>query len=88
MKTLLLTMAMVGFMCLESVHTRICIGLGRWLYVSPVKCLEGENLCYSAFKMNPVFGIEQIRGCTKDCTYPEPVLSIECCSTDKCNDLL
>nr|ABU68475.1 3FTx-Tri1 [Trimorphodon biscutatus] len=85
MKTLLLSLMVVGFVYLVSGDNRICYSCTRRPCWGLQHCAEGQNLCYEKkFKDDP-FGMKTVKGCTDNCTIPGQNEKVTCCSYDKCN---
>nr|ABU68483.1 3FTx-Dis3 [Dispholidus typus] len=94
MKTLLLALVVVAFMCLDSVSSiNRCFQCTSQNYgskcLSAKKCQRGENTCYTKYKRHKKFGMRwTVKGCSIICPTPRPDEIVNCCYSPECNPLL
>uniref|UniRef100_A0A481MQJ6 Three-Finger Toxin 08 n=1 Tax=Boiga dendrophila TaxID=46286 RepID=A0A481MQJ6_BOIDE len=101
MKTLLLALAVVAFVCLGSADQ---LGLARqpnplssrcfectaenfWpKCLSTKQCPVGYHMCYTLFKPHEKLGTKwAVKGCAKTCPTAGPNEIVNCCLTHECN---
>nr|A7X6J0.1 RecName: Full=Toxin 3FTx-Dis4; Flags: Precursor [Dispholidus typus]ABU68567.1 3FTx-Dis4 [Dispholidus typus] len=85
MKTLLLSLVMVGFMYLVSGQNRTCRSCTGALCLKIEQCKEGQNLCFERKITDDFFGMKTVRGCADTCANPGENEKVTYCSTDNCN---
>nr|ABU68481.1 3FTx-Dis2 [Dispholidus typus] len=94
MKTLLLALVVVAFMCLDSVSSnQLCFQCNEENYwdkcVSATSCPNGESTCYTKYKRHKKFGMRwAVKGCARACPNPQRDEIVNCCYSPECNILI
>uniref|UniRef100_A0A346CIB0 Sulmotoxin 2 n=1 Tax=Spilotes sulphureus TaxID=1899469 RepID=3NB2_SPISL len=84
MKTLLLALAVVAFMCLDSVYPLNCFQCNRetWWKCSEAKRCRLGNKCYNLYNSD---GKWTVKGCAQTCPTAGPDERVKCCYISECN---
>uniref|UniRef100_A0A646QBR0 Three-finger toxin n=1 Tax=Thelotornis mossambicanus TaxID=1328036 RepID=A0A646QBR0_9SAUR len=85
MKTLLLSLVMVGFVYLVSGQNRTCHSCTGTVCFKHEQCKEGQNLCFKRKINGDFFEMKTVRGCADTCANPGENERVTYCSTDNCN---
>ncbi|XP_058030382.1 toxin 3FTx-Lei1-like [Ahaetulla prasina] len=87
MKTLLLALAVVAFVCPDSVNPVVCLQCNSktyWKCLSPKNCPAGENICYFLRKYDGTSLTDWVKGCAKKCPIPKAGETVKCCMKKGC----
>nr|UMW88058.1 three-finger toxin [Malpolon monspessulanus] len=83
MKTQLLALVVVAFVCLDLAHTRSCCTGLTCFWGEP--CPDGENICFKRKNETDILGLRAVRGCAAACPAPIGEEKVCCCAKDNCN---
>ncbi|XP_058030381.1 toxin 3FTx-Lei1-like [Ahaetulla prasina] len=87
MKTLLLALAVVAFVCPDSVNPLTCPqcdASSAAKCLLPMECPAGENICYFLWKYEGTLITDWVRGCASECPIPKAGETVECCKKNEC----
>uniref|UniRef100_A0A098LY61 Three finger toxin n=2 Tax=Serpentes TaxID=8570 RepID=A0A098LY61_PYTRG len=84
MKTLLLSLVVVTFVCLEPGYTIVCRSCTGLLCATFKTCPDAQA-CYQMWKDTDILKLNLVKGCAANCTLPAPGERYLYCSKDKCN---
>ncbi|KAK9402907.1 three-fingered toxin-33 [Crotalus adamanteus] len=87
MKALLLTLLLVVSVFIDTGHTLRCYTCRSKTCNESKQCKKRDNICYimlASFNS----GMKLLRGCSKLCPIQKTPVIMNCCNTDRCNDIL
>uniref|UniRef100_A0A098LWU4 3Ftx n=1 Tax=Opheodrys aestivus TaxID=186591 RepID=A0A098LWU4_9SAUR len=84
MKTLLLSLMMVGFVYLVSGFPLKCHKCNQTVCDLKEACEVGKNLCFILTNNNDTMGIQAIQGCAETCPIAGSDQKVKCCDTEYC----
>ncbi|XP_070605399.1 toxin 3FTx-Psa1-like [Erythrolamprus reginae] len=82
MKTLLLSLVVVAFVYLDSGRTIKCYTCNAPICIASENCTDA-TACY--VKRSGILGLNVVKGCANNCTFPESGETIKYCVGDNCN---
>nr|A7X3R6.1 RecName: Full=Toxin 3FTx-Lei1; Flags: Precursor [Leioheterodon madagascariensis]ABU68476.1 3FTx-Lei1 [Leioheterodon madagascariensis] len=85
MKTLLLSLVVVTFVCLDLAHTRTCYSCTENICLQHEQCQDGQDVCYKRWNTTYLILTDVVRGCAKTCPTPIEEEEVYCCLKDNCN---
>uniref|UniRef100_A0A481MQM5 Three-finger toxin 00 n=1 Tax=Boiga cynodon TaxID=39278 RepID=A0A481MQM5_9SAUR len=84
MKTLLLALVVVAFVCLEPGYTIRCHSCTGRLCTTFQNCPDAQA-CSQMWNDSDMLKMNVVKGCADNCTFPAPGQQLQLCAKDNCN---
>uniref|UniRef100_A0A098LY55 Three finger toxin n=2 Tax=Serpentes TaxID=8570 RepID=A0A098LY55_PYTRG len=85
MKTLLLSLVVVAFVCLEPGDAVTCHSCNGTICLGSEQCADTQTTCFKKTVNGDFLGLQTVRGCADSCPTPGTNEIITCCGYDHCN---